>query len=188
MLRIRACAPMLALTALAAGCASVPRDAFRLSETALETRQMQTREFEDVGEVEILAASSGVLQDMGYVIDEVERNLGVLSASKRADARDDMQALGNLARDATQCFATLLLGCDGRHYRSGNAVQDIRLTLIALPVHDEANTTSVRVTMQRIVWDHDERLAEQESIASPDVYRAFFDKLSRSVFLAREGI
>lgn len=187
MLEGRASLTALVLATLCA-CGTVPRDAFRLSETALETRHMQTREFEGVGEIEVLAASSAVLQDMGYVIDEVEKRLGVLSASKRADARDDAQALGNLALDATRCLATLLLGCNGEHYRSGDAVQDIRLTLVALPVRDATSTTSVRVTMQRIVWDHGERLSGQETITSPDVYRTFFDKLSKSVFLEHEGL
>jgi hypothetical protein len=166
----------------------MPRDAFRLSETALETRQMQTREYESVSDIQILSASSAVLQDMGYVIDEVEKPLGVLSASKRADARNDVETLGNLAADATQCVLTFFVGCSGRHYRSGDAAQDIRLTLVALPVRDKAETTAVRVTMQRIIWSRNERLSEQETIADPDVYQAFFQKLSKSVFLEQEGL
>ena len=177
-----------ALTAvLLAGCETIPRDAFRLSETALDTRQMQTREYENVSDIQVLSASSAVLQDMGYAIDEVEKPLGVISASKRADARNDMETLGNIAVDATQCLLTFFVGCSGRAYRSGDAVQDIRVTLIALPLRDKEEITSVRVTMQRIVWDRDDRLSEQETIAAPDVYRAFFEKLSKSVFLEQEG-
>jgi hypothetical protein len=175
------------LAVAAAGCETVPRDAFRLTESALETRHTQTREYDNVSEVQILSASTAVLQDLGYAIDEVEKPLGVLSASKRADARNDMETLGNLAMDATQCVLTFFVGCSGQRYRSGDALQDIRLTLIALPVHNKENATSVRVTMQRIVWDRDERLSEQETIASPDVYQAFFQKLSKSVFLEQEG-
>jgi hypothetical protein len=179
----------LALSAFfVVGCETMPRDAFRLSETALETRQMQTREYESVSDIRILSSSSAVLQDMGYVIDEVEKPLGVLSASKRADARNDMETLGNLAVDATQCVLTFFVGCSGQRYRAGDAVQDIRLTLVALPVRDKAETTAVRVTMQRIIWSRDERLSEQETIADPDVYQAFFQKLSKSVFLEQEGL
>lgn len=185
----RSLVPVTLIVALAgAGCASIPADAFRLSETALQTRQIQTREYGNVTDVQILAASSAVLQDLGYAIDEVEKPLGVLSASKRADARNDMETLRNIALDATQCLATLFVGCSARHYRSGAAVQDIRLTLIALPLREQAGATSVRVTMQRIIWDHENRLLEQETIADVAIYRAFFDKLSKSVFLERQGL
>lgn len=173
---------------VASGCETLPRDAFRLSETALETRQLQSREYESVSEMQILSASSALLQDLGYAIDEVEMPLGVLSASKRADARNDMKTLGTLAADVTECFLTFFIGCSGNHYRASDAVQDIRLTLIALPVRDETSTVTVRVTMQRIVWDRDERLSEQETITAPDVYQEFFQKLSKSVFLEQEGI
>lgn len=182
------CTLALIATLAATGCASIPADAFRLSETALQTRQMQTREYENVSDVQILAASSAVLQDLGYAIDEVEKPLGVLSASKRADARHDMETLGNIALDVTQCLVTFLAGCDARRYRSGAAVQDIRLTLVALPPREKAGATSVRITIQRIIRDHENRLLEQETIADEMTYQAFFDKLSKSVFLERQGL
>ena len=59
-------------------CETLPEDAFRLSESALELREMQTRTYEEVSDIEILQASSAVLQDLGYAIDEVEKELGVL--------------------------------------------------------------------------------------------------------------
>ena len=80
---------LFAVTLLAGAlvaCQSLPDDAFRLNESALELREIQSRTYEDVTEIEILSASSGVLQDLGYALDEVEKELGVLSASKRASA------------------------------------------------------------------------------------------------------
>ena len=74
-----------------AACQTLPEDAFRLTESALELREIQSRTYEDVSDIEILSASSGVLQDLGYAIDEVEKELGVLSASKRADAGSDAE-------------------------------------------------------------------------------------------------
>lgn len=179
---------LVLVTTISAGCAATPRDAFRLSESALETRQMQTRQYDDIGEAQILSASSALLQDLGYIIDEVETRLGVLSASKRADARDDLTTLGTIAVDVTECFITFLVGCTGNHYRSSDAVQDIRVTLVALPVHNESGAVKVRVTMQRIVRDRDNRVSRQQTITDVDVYQAFFEKLSKSVFLAQEGL
>ena len=170
------------------GCETLPRDAFRLSETALETRQVQTRTYEDVTDLQILSASSALLQDLGYAIDEIEKPLGVISASKRADARKTSQVARTLTADATQCLLTFFLACEGKRFKATDDIQDIRLTLVALPVHSDEKLFSVRVTMQRIVWDRESRLSEQETISDADVYEAFFAQLSKSVFLEREGV
>lgn len=183
------CRVPLAISAvlLLGACQTLPKDAFRLPESALETRQIQTWRYEDVSETEILSASVGVLQDLGYAIDEVERELGVLSASKRADASNPAQTAGRIALDVTSCLMTLFIACDNENYKKSDAVQDIRVTLVVLPVHEADSAHSVRVTMQRIIWDRDGRVSEQSTISEPEVYQAFFSKLDKSVFLEKEG-
>ena len=184
-------ARVLLLTVLAGllvACQTLPEDAFRLSESALELREIQSRTYEDVTDIEILSASSGVLQDLGYAIDEVEKELGLLSASKRADAGSDAEKIGKLALDVADCLLTLFLGCENDSYTSSKDVQDIRMTLVVLPVLQQEKAYRVRLTMQRIVWAMDGDLYEQETINDAAVYQAFFDKLSKSVFLEKEGV
>lgn len=183
MARLAVIAVALAL----AGCQTLPDDAFRLTESALEARAMQTRQFDDVTEVEILAATSAVLQDLGYAIDEVEKELGVLSASKRADATNAAELLSKVALDATACILTFLIFCDNDNYKSADALQDIRLTLVVMPPAQNDAPHAVRITMQRVVWDRDGRVSDQETVNEPEVYQAFFDKLSKSVFIEKEG-
>lgn len=173
--------------ACVAACETLPRDAFRLSESALATRELQTREYQ-ASDTAILSASTAVLQDMGYAIDEVETRLGVLSASKRADASSTAKELGTFALDAMQCALTFMLGCTGNRYGEIDDVQDIRLTLVTRPQREDDGTVAVRVTMQRIVWDKRGRLSEQESIADDKVYESFFAKLNKAVFLEQEGV
>ena len=182
----RLAAAIVALTLCA--CATLPADAFRLSETALATRELQTREYHSITDEAILSASMAVLQDMGYGIDEIEKELGVLSASKRADATNDLAALGSIAADVVQCIFTIGLGCSGEHYGEIDDVQDIRLTLVTRPRRENREDVAVRVTIQRIIWDKKGRLSAQETITDNDVYIAFFDKLSTAVFLEQEGI
>ena len=176
------------LALLIGACQTLPEDAFRLNESALELREIQTRSYEGVSDVQILSASSGVLQDLGYAIDEVEKELGVLSASKRADAKSDVEIVGNVARDMADCLLTLFLGCDNDAYKSSKDVQDIRMTLVVLPALDNEGEYHVRLTMQRIVWAKSGAVYDQETISEAEVYQAFFDKLSKSVFLEKEGV
>lgn len=173
---------------LIGACQTLPDDAFRLTESALELREIQTRSYEGVSDVEILSASSGVLQDLGYAIDEVEKELGVLSASKRADATSDAEIVGNVARDLADCLLTFMLGCDNDAYKSSKDVQDIRMTLVVLPDLETDGQYHVRLTMQRIVWAKSGAIYGQETISDANVYQAFFDKLSKSVFLEQEGV
>lgn len=173
---------------LLGACATLPDDAFRLTESALEMRELQTREYEGVTELDLLSASAAVLQDLGYGIDEIERELGVLSASKRADARDSAEIAGKIALDVADCLLTFFLGCEDDAYRSSKDVQDIKLTLVVLPVTDDDDAHRVRVTIQRVVWARSGDLYAQETINDAAVYQAFFDKLSKSVFLEKEGV
>jgi hypothetical protein len=166
----------------------MPDDAFRLKESALEMRELQTRQYEGVTDIQILSASSAVLQDLGYAIDEVEKELGVLSASKRADAKDSAEIAGKIALDVADCILTLFMGCENDAYRSSKDVQDIRLTLVVLPDLSSDGAHTVRVTMQRVVWDKSGKLYDQETVNDAVVYQAFFDKLSKSVFLEKEGV
>ncbi len=169
-------------------CATMPDDAFRLTESALEMRQIQTREYEDVTDIEILSASTAVLQDLGYAIDEVEKELGVLSASKRVDAKDLEETVRMIVLDIADCLITIFIGCENDSFQSTKDVQDIKLTLVVLPDLSNDDAYSVRLTMQRVVWARNGLLYRQETIGDAEVYQAFFDKLSESVFLEKEGV
>jgi hypothetical protein len=185
MARIFLVAPVVLMLG---ACATVPDDAFRLTESALEMRALQTREYEGVTDIEILSASSAVLQDLGYAIDEVERELGVLSASKRADAKDTAEIAGKIALDLADCLLTFFIGCEDDSYQSSKDVQDIKVTLVVLPDLSNDDAHSVRLTVQRVVWARSGQLYDQETINDAEVYQAFFDKLSNSVFLEKEGV
>ena len=169
-------------------CETLPKDAFRLSESALETRVMQTREYSSVDDTAILSASMAVLQDMGYAVDEVEPELGLLTASKSADATNRLEAIGTLTLDTMQCVFTLMLACSRKRYGEIDDVQDIRLTLISMPQHEHLQHVAVRVTMQRVIWDKEGRVSEQETITDSQIYSAFFQKLSNAVFLEQAGL
>lgn len=170
---------------LLAACETIPLDALSISESSLATRQMQTREYADFDDSTILLASVAVLQDLGYTIDEVEGRLGVLTASKRADATNKLEAFGTLAADSMQCVFTFMLACNRKYYKSIDDVQEIRLTLI-VGVKQFESSIPVRITIQRIIWDKAGRPSAHETITDPNVYDALFARLSKAVFLEKE--
>ncbi|MDB3856429.1 hypothetical protein N9284_02950 [Halieaceae bacterium] len=154
------------------GCVSVPKDAFQLSPTSLQDRQIQSRFFETANEVELLSAGISVLQDMGYSVDETEKEAGVVTASKNVDATDGGQV-------AAAVFIALLGG--------GNMAidkeQKIKVSFVTLPSKLDRSGYLARATFQRIVWNSQGEISKAQTLIDEELYEQFFSKLSKSVFL-----
>jgi len=163
------------------GCATIPKDALVLSPDSLERRQLQTRRIEGIGEKELLSAAAGVLQDLGFNIDESETKLGVIVASKDRSAITGSQITG--------AVLLALLGA----YHAVDKTQKIRVSLVTRPAvaaDGTALTDShlLRITIQRVVRDTQGQVTRNESIEEPEIYQEFFEKLSKSVFLEVQQI
>lgn len=177
---------LLVIPGMLASCATTQPDYFSPSQSSVTARKMQARVYPSVDESDVMSAAAAVLQDMGYSIDEVEARLGVISASKRADATNRLQAFGTLTLDSMKCALTFLMACSGNHYGVIDDVQDIRLTMVSMPQSD--GSVAVRITIQRRIYDKRGRLSEQSTISDAAVYDMLFAKLSKAVFLEEQGI
>lgn len=164
---------------LGAGCQTgIPPDALKMSPVSLQLRQQQTRKFDGKSEGEILAASAGVLQDLGFNIDESETKLGVIVASKSRTAMETRQIVGALVIAALTGVSTPI---DDR--------QKIRVGLVTRPASDTNPTAFfVRVTFQRIIWNTQRQISRIEAVEKPEIYQEFFDRLSKSIFLEAQQI
>ena len=169
-------AVVLAFVLFTACAPTIPKEALQLSPESLKNRQLQTKRF-DTNEPTLLSASTALLQDLGFVIDESTPGCGVLVCSKRRDATDAGQIVGYLA-----------LGILTGVYVPPDRDQLIRASLVTRPItvneEDKSKSqTAVRVTFQRIVWNQQGHISKQELINEPPIYQEFFDKLSQSLFL-----
>lgn len=170
--------PLLVLafsTTLVACSSGIPKEALQLSGDSLELRELQTRTFDTNDEKKILVGAAGVLQDLGYSIDESETALGVIVGSKDADATDAWQVTGAV-------FVALL----GGGATPIDESQKIRASLISKPFGE--SKTKLRVTIQRTVWRSDGTISTREAITDPEIYKEFFTRLSKSVFLNAQEI
>jgi hypothetical protein len=157
------------------GCeATIPREALQLSPTSLEDRQMQTRRYEGSNENDILSASAGVLQDLGFQINESETRLGVIVGSKDRDAMETGQV-------AAAVVIALLGG-------GAMAIDDKQKIKASLVVKPDQNSFLVRITFQRMVWNTQNQLSRIEGLRDPAMYQEFFDRLSKSIFLEANKI
>jgi len=157
------------------GCAArIPKGALAMRPQTLEFRQRSTRRFITSDESRILAASAGLLQDLGFTIDGSESDVGLIVASKDRPAVEGGQVAAKIA------FAVL--------FRANIPIdrnQKLRVSVVTRPV---GNEVAVRVTFQRIVWNDRGQISLLEQLDDPEMYQEFFDKLSKAVFLEAHKI
>jgi len=161
------------------GCVATSKEMVKLTATSLKERQLQTKNYSTTNESKILSASVATLQDMGFNIDEINRDFGVVTCSKTRDAREVGQQVG--------LFFLALLG--------GAAVMDladhtqiIRATVVTTPKEAIKKEISVRLTVMRVIKNHKGMVTGIETIKDNQIYQKFFDKLSKSVFIEEQNI
>jgi hypothetical protein len=173
-----ASALLVVLLALLAGCStSPPADAFKLPPTSLADRQMQSRRFDTMDQQDLLAASVGVLQDLGYALDVSNADLGVLTASKELDAEN-----------SGQIAAAILLAVLGQSPQPWDDDQRVRVCLVVNQSLENPEASLVRITISRVIWNTQGQITRAETLNVPELYQAFFDKLSKATFLQAHEI
>lgn len=180
---------VLGLTLLS-GCVShtEPAELFTLTPDALKHRVMQTRMFETPNERELLSASAAVLQDLGFQVEESQRDVGFLRAAKERSARE----YGQYVKQALVLILSL-----GKVLQPVDLHQKIAAALVARPLNTEATRQEIRIMFYRVVWKGDGQADNQyippgeqymEMIRDPEIYQQFFAKLSKAVFLEAHRI
>ena len=168
--------PFKSLTCLMlvlAGCGGIPKGP---TDNTLKLRQQQSRRYETTDEIALLSASVALLQDMGFSIDESNKDLGTLCASKARSAVS--------AGQVTMAVFVALLG--GGHTPTDKE-QKMRVGIVIKPIGDGRNS-SIRATFQRIVWNTSGRVSRQEMLSSDEIYTEFFEKLSKAMFIEAHEI
>jgi hypothetical protein len=182
----------LAALGLVCGCVAPtrPESFFQLSAESPAQRATQTRIFEAADPDELLSASAAVLQDLGFQVEESVRELGFIRAAKERSAREYGQEIVR---------ALLMLG--------GSRIpvdlqQKIAATLVCRPLDTDGVRREVRIMFYRVIWKGDGTISrgngqteyippgEQRMamIRDPEIYRQFFAKLSKAVFLEAHKI
>lgn len=154
--------------------------ALTLTADAMAQRQMQMRRFDTSNETLILAASAGVLQDLGFTIEESAAKAGLIVASKDRDAVEAGQVASQIM------LAAFITALGGQADPVWERNQKIRISVATKPSGSEG--VVVRVTFQRVIWNTKNQISRVESINDPKIHQEFFDKLAQSVFLEAHEI
>ncbi|OGI00621.1 MAG: hypothetical protein A2Y25_04515 [Candidatus Melainabacteria bacterium GWF2_37_15] len=141
------------------GC--LPAFAEKESATALEIRQMQTRTYEVKNQKQLMEAMVNVLQDRGYLINESNYNLGVISGYK-------------------ECKEKRFLGSQFVRYETSVQINQ-----------QNNKSYKVRTNYIKKLMDVYGNPSTQKDIKIPEqeqFYREFFSDLDKSLFIEKQGI
>ena len=168
------------------GCVSIPKGFLKPSDGYLEKRQLQMRQYDTTDEKQIITAVAGVLQDLGFNLGESETEIGLVSASKKADATSKGQIAGAVLLDVLGA-----LGGAGGGGHSNVALCDkyqiVKACFITRNSFDGKKTV-VRITIQRVVFNMSDQVSRVETISDPDIYQRFYESLSKAIFLEAQKI
>ena len=174
-----------------AGCSGVPDNALRLTTQSDQIRARQTRRFEGVTEATLLAATAGVLQDLGFTLDESESKLGVVTASRKLTSRRPLHA-GEVMKDLAWMIVLPTLGAAYTAIDAAKGVKEPQVVRVSLVTQGgdagAPPASSARVTAQRVVYANERltKIVAVEPLDDPVFYQEFFARLSKSVFLEEQ--
>lgn len=173
----------VALCFVLVGCASMPKGFLKASDNYLEKRQLQIRTYDTQDEEKIITSVAGVLQDIGFTLNDSETEIGLISASKQADATH----AGQMTMAVLSDILSAIGGAQSNNTARCDKSQVVKASVIVHPSL-EGGKTVVRVTFQRVVWNMSNQINRVETIDEPEIYQTFYDSLSKAIFLEANKI
>jgi hypothetical protein len=174
----------LVLALALAGCqTSVEQQtsALTLGPQSEARHQQEMRRYDTRDENAILSASSAVLQDLGFTIEETSAGGGLIVGAKDRDAVEAGEVAGQIF------LAAVIAAMGGKSNPVWDNVQKIRISVVTKQSADKS-AVIVRVNFQRMVWNTKNQVSRAETINDPIIDQQFFDKLSQAVFLEAHQI
>jgi hypothetical protein len=175
-------AVLVALALAASGCAASTRSELPAPPRApLELRQAQSRTFDTPDGRLVLKAAVNVLQDQGFVIQQAEFQLGLVTAVTewRSGQRSQGLRIFKWVAALPTYGASLLIPTGRDEFSTVEAVVN---------VNPDADRTRVRISMVAKVRDDKGAIRRVQPIDDPLAYQRILAGLDKAVFLQKEGL
>jgi hypothetical protein len=173
--------PVALALAMGACAATTQSERPEPPQTPLELRQVQTRTFDTPDRRLVLKAAVNVLQDQGFVIQQAEFELGLVTAVTewRSGQRNEGLRILKWVAALPTYGASLLLPTGRNEFSAIEAVVN---------VNPEAERTRVRISMVTKVRDDKGAIRRVSPVKDPLAYQKLLAGLDKAVYLQREGL
>jgi hypothetical protein len=152
-------------------------DVLKLTPDSMALRQMQTRVYETKDTKKILDACVGLLQDNGFTVNEISPALGTLLGTKAREAIEAGQVAAKIA-------VAIIFGV----IPTTDVAQEMAASIVVSDADSNDKASKVRVNFSRVVWNDNNAVSKAERLEEPEMYQAFFEQLSKSLFLEEQKI
>ena len=139
--------------------------------TQLQTREIQTREYDTSDTRLVMKAVLNVLQDEGFIAKDASYELGLIRAEKEVDLENRSNSL----------FRSFVLGSEALWVKSS-------LLEASANVSEYGRQTRVRVNFHRKVFDNRGGVVSTEQVLVPEFYQDFFSKVDKGIFIQKQRI
>jgi len=169
--------------ALVSACmpGEIPKQKLEFADEAPARRTLESRTFATVDESKLLGDGAAVLKELGFTIDTKSDELGFVGATKKGSAYN----VAEIAASAATAIVTGVVGL-GATMPAYSKNQSLRAALVSRRA--ESGGLVLRITLQRVVWDSEERVAKTELVIDPAPYSEFFAKLAKASGLEAHGL
>lgn len=159
----------LLLTALVvAGCFSDSPPPPQPSQ--MEMRSFQTREYDTNDTKLVLKAVLNTLQDMGFIVNTADPNIGLLTASKWTNVEHTKKEIKEAKKKEFALSKSIVLDCTANISEFGK------------------KQSRVRVNFQQRVLDANGATMQASPITDAKFYQTFFSQVDKGIFLQQEGV
>ena len=150
--------------------------------TQLQTRQVQTREFDTNNVKLIMKAVINVLQDDGFIVKNAQLDLGLLTAQKEIDLS---QSRGN----SNDFWSEFFKGIDRNRSRNSTDLTYSKIKIVesSVNISEFGKKTKVRANFQVKVLDNLGNPKEVYQVEDAKFYQDFFVKVDKGVFIQKQG-
>lgn len=163
----------VSLVVLLSGCAAASGPDLSRDDQVAERRAVQSRSFAGRGRVDVMRAAAHALRDLGFTVEEVDDEMGLLSASTERGISEPGNA-------ALEFGVLMLIGLD----LDMPEREQLSVSLVVSGRDDRA----VYVSCERRVWTQAGFVMGSETgrVEQPEFYERLFDAMSTALFLEDE--
>ncbi len=178
----------------------------QMSKSQLEIRQFQTRYFEVNDKAIITKAVTNTLLDEGFIINNVNNELGIISAEKGYDISKENEGekskniLGLIIVGAVIVLTLGLILLVSKNKEPDNKTpnnssydktsettyEKTKVIQATINISEFSNGFKVRAVFQSKTLNNRGEVIKIEQIEDANFYQKFFEKLDKSIFLQKE--
>jgi hypothetical protein len=154
------------------GCSSIPKNAFLLTPSTPDDRQLESRVFATRDKPTLIKDGAVILENMGYKTDLVNTDIGLITATKHETDSGFVSSI----------VSVLSIGM------APDKDKVIRATFTIMSAKGRQDAFVTRLTLQQMVLDSNGEASSVTTITDEDTYKNFYERLEASTFIEPDHI